>query len=571
MPFHSHRPQRVPDRHFNRPQGPVQMPPKQPRPQPGRVFSYDAASSGMTYKPVYHPPHPSMATPVENVYATPPLTTICTPDSFSMGSTYLPSSLSPETADPSDMWGPSFDFGNLNEQHLTHQDFGLGLGALGSDIGSKTFNKMVEMNRFPYPSLVNEVETLAFDPGSPDGQSWSSLSEASAGLSSDMADCSPSTHRPTIEPEFPADLDAFLRSANTTPSVPQYSFAQPPSHCRAESAPRHSFRTSPYPTNFGRGRSFSTGSAALSRTQRASNYIQTVQQASEHASHHSSPLTATNNMDSFTDNEFEMYCQSNQSFTAETNIGPAPAELASFGVVMFGETAQTSSELVNVLQSNGSEKHLCEHHFAGATSPPDLFGPLSEEPSSPPPEDFDCDESQMPRAQDLRFEGDMYTPRYVRGHGNKREGWCGTCKPGRWLVLKNSAFWYDKSFSHGISAATGSPFEGPRETRRMKGNPDVWEGLCGSCNDWIALISSKKKGTTWFRHAYKCHTHQKVKDTTKRRREVTQGRTAKAAKASSLKNESREQSPFSMAPLDEADETDIHGGGEAVSYFANTI
>ncbi len=37
----------------------------------------------------------------------------------------------------------------------------------------------------------------------------------------------------------------------------------------------------------------------------------------------------------------------------------------------------------------------------------------------------------------------------------------------------------------------------------MDGNPDVWEGLCGSCNDWIALVSSKKKGTTWFRHAYK--------------------------------------------------------------------
>ncbi|KAI4101216.1 MAG: hypothetical protein LQ339_005143 [Xanthoria mediterranea] len=549
----------------------MQMPPKQPRPQPGKVFSYDAAASGMTYKPVYQPARPCRATPVENAYATPPLTNICTPDSFSTGSTYLQSSVSHETADPSDMWGSPFDFNNINEQHFTHQDFGLGLGPLGSDMVSTAFNKVGEMNRFPYPSLLNEVETLAFDPGSPDGQSWSSLSEASAGLSSDMADCSPSTHGPTVEPEFPADLDAFLRSANTTPSVPPYSFAQPPSHCRAESAPRHSFRTSPYPTDFGRGRSFSAGSPAMSRTQRASNYIQTVQQVSEHGSHHSSPLTATHNMDSFADNEFEMYCRSNQGFTAETDIGTPSAEIASFGVGMFGETAQTSPELVNVLQSNGSEEHLCEHHFSGATGPPDLFGPLSEEPSSPPPEDFDCDESQMPRAQDLRFEGDMYTPRYVRGHGNKREGWCGTCKPGRWLVLKNSAFWYDKSFSHGISAATGSPFEGPRETRRMKGNPDVWEGLCGSCNDWIALISSKKKGTTWFRHAYKCHTHQKVKDTTKRRREVTQGRTAKAAKASSLKNESREQSPFSMAPLNETDETDIHGGGEAVSSLAGTI
>lgn len=52
---------------------------------------------------------------------------------------------------------------------------------------------------------------------------------------------------------------------------------------------------------------------------------------------------------------------------------------------------------------------------------------------------------------------------------------------------------------------------------------------------------------------------------------MTQGRTAKAAKANSLKNESREQSPFSMAPLNETDETAIHGGGEAVSSLAGTI
>jgi hypothetical protein len=113
------------------------------------------------------------------------------------------------------------------------------------------------------------------------------------------------------------------------------------------------------------------------------------------------------------------------------------------------------------------------------------------------------DPDMVPHEQDLRFEGDLYTPRWVRGQGNKREGWCGICKPGRWLVLKNSAFWYDKSFSHGVSATTGAPFQGPQATRRMDGNPDVWEGFCGGCHDWVALVSSKKKGTTWFRHAYK--------------------------------------------------------------------
>ncbi|KAK3347072.1 hypothetical protein B0T25DRAFT_418091, partial [Lasiosphaeria hispida] len=68
-----------------------------------------------------------------------------------------------------------------------------------------------------------------------------------------------------------------------------------------------------------------------------------------------------------------------------------------------------------------------------------------------------------------------------------------------WLVLKNSAFWYDKLFTH-INAATGNPFQEPQMTRRMDGNLDVWSGLCGSCNEWIALVSSE---TTWFRHAYK--------------------------------------------------------------------
>lgn len=157
-----------------------------------------------------------------------------------------------------------------------------------------------------------------------------------------------------------------------------------------------------------------------------------------------------------------------------------------------------SSDLLNE-HVNGTRDSL--RSFADE---PDLFGPLSEEQSVPSEEDMKPEDSELePSVQELRFEGDLYTPKFVRGHGNKREGYCGLCKPGRWLVLKNSAFWYDKSFTHGISAATGQPFDAPKKTRRMSGNPDVWEGLCGTCGEWIALISNKKKGTTWFRHAYK--------------------------------------------------------------------
>lgn len=165
-----------------------------------------------------------------------------------------------------------------------------------------------------------------------------------------------------------------------------------------------------------------------------------------------------------------------------------------------------SHGLFRMLQSN-ADPHSLHSHYTDLSDPPDLYASLHEEQVPPPPEDMNpSDPDLIPHEQELRFDGDLYTPRWVRGHGNKREGWCGICKPGRWLVLKNSAFWYDKSFTHGISAATGSPFQEPQETRRMDGNPDVWEGLCGSCNEWVALVSSKKKGTTWFRHAYKVST-----------------------------------------------------------------
>lgn len=161
--------------------------------------------------------------------------------------------------------------------------------------------------------------------------------------------------------------------------------------------------------------------------------------------------------------------------------------------------------------------------YAEYAERPDLYSCLAEEQTPPPEEDMNpADPEMKPREQGLRFEADLYTTRWVRGHGNKREGWCGFCKPGRWLVLKNSAFWYDKSFTHGISAATCQPFSEPRDMRRMDGNPDVWEGLCHSCAEWVPLVSNKKKGTTWFRHAYKCHTHNKIRDAPKRSREGCQ-------------------------------------------------
>ncbi|KAI9691256.1 MAG: hypothetical protein M1820_009833 [Bogoriella megaspora] len=194
-----------------------------------------------------------------------------------------------------------------------------------------------------------------------------------------------------------------------------------------------------------------------------------------------------------------------------------------------------SQGLFRMLHSNGEGQGHAFASIVEHSAPPDLYHSLNEPPCDPPEEDMHpSDPDLVPHEQDLRFTGDLYTPKWVRGHGNKREGWCGLCKPGRWLVLKNSAFWYDKSFTHGVSAATGAAFQGPQETRRTEGNADVWEGHCGSCGDWVSLVSSKKKGTTWFRHAYKCHTHPKVKDAPKRRRETSASMRVRAASNVSL-------------------------------------
>ncbi|KAI9846039.1 MAG: hypothetical protein M1838_001421 [Thelocarpon superellum] len=207
-----------------------------------------------------------------------------------------------------------------------------------------------------------------------------------------------------------------------------------------------------------------------------------------------------------------------------------------------------SHGIFRMLQSNADPISHHRYRYADLSDPPDLFASLQEKQNPPPEEDMHPSNPDLvPHEQELRFEGDLYTPRWVRGHGNKREGWCGICKPGRWLVLKNSAFWYDKSFSHGVSAATGAQFQEPQDTRRMDGNPDVWEGLCGSCNEWVALVSSKKKGTTWFRHAYKCHTHLKVKDAPKRKRESSHTRSLAASTGTG--NHSASPSPPRSVPV----------------------
>ncbi|TVY22827.1 Meiotic expression up-regulated protein [Lachnellula hyalina] len=314
---------------------------------------------------------------------------------------------------------------------------------------------------------------------------------------------------------------------------------------RASPSPRPSMRSAPYNMDSSRNKRWSTGSYAPAQNRRPSPFIyhQGHEVFTPHpprmSSRHSSPILPNAqlplNLSNLQTQQHPFLIQNNTGFHRNSMLLPsgnyqethqfeAPPPLLSHG-------------LFRMLQSN-ADPHSLHSHYTDLSDPPDLYASLHEEQVPPPPEDMNpSDGDLVPHEQELRFDGDLYTPRWVRGHGNKREGWCGICKPGRWLVLKNSAFWYDKSFTHGISAATGSPFQEPQETRRMDGNPDVWEGLCGSCNEWVALVSSKKKGTTWFRHAYKCHTHPKIKDAPKRRRESSHTRALGASTMAKPKNE----------------------------------
>ncbi|RIB12542.1 hypothetical protein C2G38_1976455 [Gigaspora rosea] len=129
-----------------------------------------------------------------------------------------------------------------------------------------------------------------------------------------------------------------------------------------------------------------------------------------------------------------------------------------------------------------------------------------------PPADLnDPKPDAQPRRQKLKYPGDMYTPQWVRYPGHSKEGFCNDCKPGKWLQLKNSAYWYHKQFFHGISSVSGKMFVPPVETRKFESG-DCTEGLCHQCGQWVPIATSKKKNSMlWFRHAHKCHVYIKPK------------------------------------------------------------
>ncbi|KAF4636432.1 hypothetical protein G7Y89_g1655 [Cudoniella acicularis] len=398
--------------------------------------------------------------------------------------------------------------------------------------------------RFPGPGM--DSDRLSMDQSySSRRMSGSSFTMSTTGALSEMPSYEDFSATLSEAPSFssdyppPSNRNSLMSSTQLSPvasprMTPQNrsELVRTQSRGRASPSPRPSMRSAPYNMDSTRSKRWSTGSYAPLPNRRPSPFVyhQGHEVFNPHpprmSSRHSSPTLANTqlplNLSNLQTQQHPFLLSNNNGFHRNSMLLPShnyhdphqfenPPPLLSHG-------------LFRMLQSN-ADPHSLHSHYTDLSDPPDLYASLHEEQVPPPPEDMNpSDPDLIPHEQELRFDGDLYTPRWVRGHGNKREGWCGICKPGRWLVLKNSAFWYDKSFTHGISAATGSPFQEPQETRRMDGNPDVWEGLCGSCNEWVALVSSKKKGTTWFRHAYKCHTHPKIKDAPKRRRESSHTR-----------------------------------------------
>lgn len=372
--------------------------------------------------------------------------------------------------------------------------------------GQHLDNDSFDLDSYDRRRISGSSFTLSTNEGLSEMPSYDDFSATLSEAHSFISDYPPTSNRNSFMSSTPL-------SPVASPRMTPHGIMRTASRGGASPSPRPNMRSAPYSMDgIQRGpKRWSTGSYAMPQNRRPSPFIYNQSSAFDPlntriSSRHSSPTLPQNplqiNMANLQNHQQQHPLMLNNSTANYRNSMILPP-----GHYQEHQHFQTPPTLLShgmfrMLQSNASPESI--GHYADLSDPPDLYASMREEQLSPPESDMNPDDPELiPHEQELRFEGDLYTPRWVRGHGNKREGWCGICKPGRWLVLKNSAFWYDKSFTHGISAATGSAFQEPIETRRMDGNPDVWEGLCGSCTDWVALVSSKKKGTTWFRHAYK--------------------------------------------------------------------
>ncbi|CAB4374492.1 unnamed protein product [Rhizophagus irregularis] len=174
-------------------------------------------------------------------------------------------------------------------------------------------------------------------------------------------------------------------------------------------------------------------------------------------------------------------------------------------------TPNLSFLTIGSVGSNINEYDIYQKFVAHQIQPKIDMNDTVPETPEPPVDPSDTRLDAKPRNQKLKYPGDMYTPQWVRYSGHIKEGYCDNCKPGKWLQLKNSAYWYHKQFFHGISSVSGKMFVPPVETRKSDAG-DCTEGLCHQCRQWVTISTTKKKNSfLWFRHAHKCHVYIKPK------------------------------------------------------------
>jgi hypothetical protein len=78
-----------------------------------------------------------------------------------------------------------------------------------------------------------------------------------------------------------------------------------------------------------------------------------------------------------------------------------------------------------------------------ADSGPQISDADAMNPFAPIPE-FNPMIPMMAEFQTKRFQGDLYTPVWIRGKGCSREGLCSLCTPPLWLRMKQSAYWFGR-------------------------------------------------------------------------------------------------------------------------------
>ena len=121
---------------------------------------------------------------------------------------------------------------------------------------------------------------------------------------------------------------------------------------------------------------------------------------------------------------------------------------------------------------------------------------------TPPEEDFEGDDDDLlPRREEPMFGGDIFTPGWVRGYGNNKEGFCGRCNPGAWHNIEDSSYEKHLTYMHGI-ASSGLGLPRPSSLRQVKDRHGSWQGYCEACRGWRNLKRSSV-GWNWFRHGVK--------------------------------------------------------------------